>query len=83
MMNGMNFFNLNTTSTPSSLFGSSTGTSNAYKESCKYVSPQDDEEMENEDELGGSSNHLNKSNSNNTSSYNERNNERVGEENTN
>lgn len=91
MMNGMNFFNLNATSTPPSLFGSSTGTSSAYKESCKYVSPHDDDEIENDDDnerlLGGSSNHLNKSNSNNTSSYNERNNERTshvtGEENTN
>lgn len=92
MMNGMNFFNLNPTSTPPSLFGSSsTGTSSAYKESCKYVSPHDDEEIENDDDnerlLGGSSNHLNKSNNNVTSIYNERNNERIsqvnGEENTN
>lgn len=87
-LNGMNFFNLNSTSTPPSLFGSSTGTSSAYKESCKYVSPQDDEEMENDDDqLGGSNNQLSKSNSNNTSSYNDRNNERAshvtGEENTN
>lgn len=90
-MNGMNFFNLNTSSAQPSLFGSSAGTPSAYKESCKYVSPQDDDEMENEDDnerlLGGSSNHLSKSNSNNTSSYNERSNERAshvtGEENTN
>lgn len=85
-LNGMNFFNLNTT-TPPSLFGSSTGTSSAYKESCKYVSPQDDDEMENDDDLGGSNNHISKSNSNNTSSYNERSNERssnvTGEESTN
>lgn len=91
MMNGMNFFNLNTTNTPPSLFGSSAGTSSAYKESCKYVSPQDDEEIENDDDnerlMGGSSNHLNKSNSNNTNSYNERNHDRAshvtGEDNTN
>lgn len=88
-LNGMNFFNLNSTSTPPSLFGSSAGgTSTTYKESCKYVSPQDDEEMENDDDqLGGSNNQLSKSNSNNTSSYNDRNNERAshvtGEENTN
>lgn len=87
-LNGMNFFNLNSTSTPPSLFGSTGGTSSAYKESCKYVSPQDDEEMENDDDqLGGSNNQLSKSNSNNTSSYNDRNNERAshvtGEENTN
>lgn len=89
-LNGMNFFNLNTTSTPPSLFGSSAGTASAYKESCKYVSPHDDEEMENDEEherLLGGSNNLNKSNSNNTSSYTERNNERsshvTGEENTN
>lgn len=88
-LNGMNFFNLNSTTMPPSLF--SAGTTGSYKESCKYVSPQDDDEMENDDEserlLGGSSNHLPKSNSNNTSSYNERNNDRAshvtGEENTN
>lgn len=86
-LNGMNFFNLNSTTTPPSLFGSSAGTSGAYKESCKYVSPQDDEELENDDEndrlLGGSSQHP----KSNTSSYHERNNERAthvtGEENTN
>lgn len=91
-LNGMNFFNLNPTTTPPSLFGSSAGTASAYKESCKYVSPHDDEEMENDEDgerlLGGAGNHLNKSNNNNiTSSYNERSNERsshvTGEENTN
>ncbi|CRL02438.1 CLUMA_CG015207, isoform A [Clunio marinus] len=91
MMNGMNFFNLNTTTTPPSLFGSSTATSNTYKDSCKYVSPHDDEEVDNEDDnerlLSGSSNHLSKSNSNNTNSYNDRSNERAshvtGEDSTN
>ena len=86
-LNGMNFFNLNSSTATPSLFGSSTSTSGAYKESCKYVSPHDDEEMENDDDLGGSGNHISKSNSNNTNSYNERSNERAshvtGEESTN
>lgn len=57
MMNGMNFFNLNTSNTPGSLFGSTsaggTGSSatSTYKESCKYgSSTHDDEDMENEDD---------------------------------
>jgi hypothetical protein len=45
-LNGMNFFNLNTTPP---LLGSS-----AYKESCKYVSP-DDDEVENDDDNGNMS----------------------------
>lgn len=52
MMNGMNFFNLNSSNTSSSLFGStgSSGTS-TYKESCKYgSSTQDDEDIENEED---------------------------------
>jgi hypothetical protein len=54
MMNGMNFFNLNSSNTSGSLFGStgtgSSGTS-TYKESCKYgSSTQDDEDIENEDD---------------------------------
>lgn len=89
-LNGMNFFNLNTATTPTSLFGSSSGIPSAYKESCKYVSPTDEEEMENDDDnerLLGGSNNISKSNSNNTNSYTERSNERTshvtGEENTN
>ena len=89
-LNGMNFFNLNTSTAPTSLFGSSSGIPSAYKDSCKYVSPPDEEEMENDDDnerLLGGSNNLSKSNSNNTNSYTERSNERTshvtGEENTN
>lgn len=56
-MNGMNFFNLNTSNTSGSLFGptnaggtGSSGTS-TYKESCKYgSSTHDDEDIENEDD---------------------------------
>lgn len=55
-MNGMNFFNLNTSNTSGSLFGSTsaggTGSSatSTYKESCKYGSSHDDEDIENEDD---------------------------------
>lgn len=55
-MNGMNFFNLNTSNTSGSLFGSTnagTGSSatSTYKESCKYgSSTHDDEDIENEDD---------------------------------
>ncbi|KAG5682209.1 hypothetical protein PVAND_011575 [Polypedilum vanderplanki] len=98
VMNGMNFFNLNTPNTTStSLFGSSgtansSATSTTYKESCKYgSSTQDDEDIENEDDnerlLDGGTNQVNKSGTNSTNIYADRTNEltsRVtGEENTN
>lgn len=57
MMNGMNFFNLNTSNTSGSLFGSTSAGGNGssvtstYKESCKYgSSTHDDEDIENEDD---------------------------------
>lgn len=57
MMNGMNFFNLNSSNTSGSLFGTSSGggtgssATSTYKESCKYgSSTQDDEDIENEDD---------------------------------
>lgn len=98
MMNGMNFFNLNSSNATSSLFGSSTGASSAtstYKESCKYgSSTQDEEDIENEDDSerllgGGATNQLNKTGSNGTNNYNDRANEQTttqlvtGEDNTN
>ncbi len=52
-MNGMNFFNLNSSNTSSSLFGTTTNTSatSTYKESCKYgSSTHDEEDIDNEDD---------------------------------
>jgi hypothetical protein len=98
VMNGMNFFNLNTPNTTSSLFGSggagnSSATSTTYKESCKYgSSTHDDEDIENEDDgerlldSGGAS-HVNKSGANNANIYTDRTGEHTsrvtGEESTN
>lgn len=96
IMNGMNFFNLNSANTPSALFGAATSntpstvTSSTFKESCKYVNANEDDEMDNENDeeqriMGGASNQI-KMNSN-SNNYNRNDNERTshvtGEENTN
>lgn len=92
MMNGMNFFNLNSSNPSGSLFGStgtgSSGTS-TYKESCKYgSSTQDDEDIENEDDGDRMMTNSNQQqiNNNKTDAF-DRNNERgtslvTGEDNT-
>lgn len=74
MMNGMNFFNLNTSNTSGSLFGSTSAggpgssVTSTYKESCKYgSSTHDDEDIENEDDnermMSENGTHLSKANS--------------------
>jgi len=84
MMNGMNFFNLNSANTTSALFGTGNSSSaSLYKDSCKYGSSVQNEEEEDNERL---LNDVNKTDSNNTHSFNERSNENishVGEENTN
>lgn len=79
-LNGMNFFNLNTTPP---LLGSS-----AYKDSCKYVSPNDEDEADNDDDtertINGSNNHLSKSQNVSANSFNEQSSAATGgEDNTN
>lgn len=89
MMNGMNFFNLNSANPTTALFGTATpSTTSLYKDSCKYGSTvQNEEEEDSERLLSDGSTHVNKTDSSNTHNYNERSTENIshvtGEESTN
>jgi hypothetical protein len=95
MMNGMNFFNLNTANSTPSLFGSNTvatATSSSnitspYKENCKYgSSTQDDEDIDNDDDgdriMNDSGNQVNNKANNSNHANNNGYNDRTNEHRT-
>ncbi|CAG9803878.1 unnamed protein product [Chironomus riparius] len=79
MMNGMNFFNLNSANPTSALFGTGNSSSaSLYKDSCKYgSSAQNEEEEDSERLLNDGSTHVHKTDSSNTHSFNERSTENI------